>query len=125
MNVFFANPGSFEAREAGRVILKFAETSPNHEVYLDPEYMPWINDRSLPSGANVLFIAFIAGNLQEQFRKGTGKPEAYAGVQAVLRVYQQVRASVPTFQISKVDKFLAMERKGTLHAYVTAVKKES
>lgn len=124
MTVFFSNPGSFEARSAGQVILKYAESSKDHEVYIDPEYMPWINDPRLPSGSNVLFIAFIAGNLQEQFRKGSSQPEAYAGVQAVLRVYQRIREKVPAFQISKVDKFLAMERKGTLYAYVSAVKKE-
>src|SRR5690242_16064615 len=97
MTVFFSNPGSFEARSAGQVILKYAEASKDHEVYIDPEYMPWINDPRLPSGSNVLFIAFIAGNLQEQFRKGTSQPEAYAGVQAVLRVYQRIREKVPDF----------------------------
>jgi hypothetical protein len=116
------NPTSQAARDAGAAVIEFAGESPDYHVELEVGYMPWVKDRDLPAGSQMLLAAFIAGNLREQIRKKTSKPEPYAGVLAALEVYEKLKRNDPGFQIAKADKFLAMERQGVLRAHIAAVK---
>ncbi len=64
---------------AGAQIIEFAGESPDYHIELEVAYMPWVKDRALPKGSQILLAAFIAGNLREQMRKNSSKPEPYAG----------------------------------------------
>lgn len=116
------NPSSQAARDAGAAVIEFAGKSPNYHVELEVGYMPWVKDRDLPAGSQMLLAAFIAGNVREQIRRKTSQPEPYAGVLAALEVYEKLQRADPSFRIAKADKFLAMERQGALRAHIAAVK---
>lgn len=123
IDTLLRNPMSDAAKEAGAQIIQFAGESPNYHVDLEVGYMPWVKDKGLPKGSQMLLAAFIAGNLKEQMRKNSSRPEPYAGVLAAIDVYQKIRRSDSNFRISKVEKFIAMQQQGTLRAYVDSVKK--
>jgi hypothetical protein len=116
------NPTSDAAKSAGAEIIEFAGESPKYHVKLEVGYMPWVKDRNLPQGSQILLAAFVAGNLREQMRKGSSTPEPYAGVLAALEVYQKVKRSNGAFHIPKAEQFLAMERAGTLKSHIASVR---
>lgn len=116
------NPTSEAGKSAGAVIIEFAGESPDYHIELEVGYMPWVKDRDLPKGSQILLAAFIAGNLREQMRKNSSQPEPYAGVLAALQVYQKIKQSNGSFNIPKVEKFLAMERDGKLRQHIASVR---
>lgn len=116
------DPMSDSAKAAGAEIIEFAGKSPDYHIELEVGYMPWVKDRGLPKGSQILLAAFIAGNLREQMRKSSSTPEPYAGVLAALDVYQKVKRTNGEFHIPKAEKFLAMERAGTLKQHIAAVR---
>lgn len=122
IELLLRNPLSDSAREAGAEIIEFAGESPNYHVELLVGYMPWVKDKGLPKGSQILLAAFVAGNLREQMRKNSSEPEPYAGVQAALEVYRKIRADDSGFRIAKVEQFLAMEKQGSLRAHIAAVR---
>lgn len=116
------NPMSDAAKSAGAAIIEFAGESPDYHIELEVAYMPWVKDRDLPKGSQILLAAFIAGNLREQMRKNTSQPEPYAGVLAALQVYEKIKRTNDAFSIPKADKFLAMERDGKLRQHIASVR---
>lgn len=110
------------AKSAGAQIIEFAGESPDYHIELEVAYMPWVKDRGLPNGSQMLLAAFIAGNLREQMRKNTSKPEPYAGVLAALEVYEKIKQKNGEFLIPKAEKFLTMEREGKLRPYIASVR---
>ncbi len=121
IEIFLRNPMSESAREAGAQIIEFAGESPNYHIELEVGYMPWVKDSALPKGSQILLAAFVAGNLREQMRKNSSQPEPYAGVLVALEVYEKMKRSDGAFRIAKVEKFLAMERQGTLRSHIASV----
>ncbi len=122
INTLLQNPNSPAARTAGRVVLEFAEATPNHRVLINLGYLPWAKNSGLPDGSQMLLAAFVAGNLQEQMKKKSSTPEPYAGALAVIQVYQKMSRSNPRFKITKVEEFIAMEKRGTLRAHINSIK---
>lgn len=116
------NPMSDAAKSAGAEIIEFAGESPDYHIELEVGYLPWVKDRDLPKGSQILMAAFIAGNLREQMRKNSSQPEPYAGVLAALQVYQKIKQANSSFNIPKVEKFLAMEREGKLRQHIASVR---
>jgi hypothetical protein len=116
------NPMSDAARSAGAKVIKFAGESDVYQVNLEVGYLPWVKDRFLPKGSQMLLAAFVAGNLREQMRKNSSRPEPYAGVLAVLEVYQKMRSRDAEFHIPKAEKFLVMERQGTLRSHIASIR---
>jgi hypothetical protein len=116
------SPLSDAAKSAGAEIIEFAGESPNYHIELEVAYMPWVKDRALPKGSQILLAAFIAGNLREQMRKNSSTPEPYAGVLAALDVYQKIKRADGEFHIPKAEKFLAMERDGKLRQHIASVR---
>jgi len=117
-----SQPNSSAALTSGRVILEFAESSPDYRIRISLGYLPWADNRDLPDGSQILLAAFVAGNLQEQIRKGSSKPEPYAGTLAVIEVYQKVSRKRLSFKISQVENFIAMEKRGVLRAHIESLR---
>jgi len=122
IEMLLRNPMSEEAKSAGAAIIEFAGESPDYHIELEVAYLPWVKDRGLPKGSQILLAAFIAGNLREQMRKNTSKPEPYAGVLAALQVYEKIKQTNDSFHIPKAEKFLTMERDGKLRQYIASVR---
>lgn len=116
------NPMSDSAREAGAQIIEYAGKSSDYHIELKVGYMPWVKDRGLPKGSQMLLAAFVAGNLREQMQKNSSRPEPYAGVKAALEVYEKMKRSDDSFRIAAAEKFLAMERQGALRAHIASVR---
>jgi hypothetical protein len=116
------NPNSSSARSAGKLVLQFAEATPHHTIHISLGYLPWANSRNLPDGSQLLLAAFVAGNLREQIRKHSSRPEPYAGALVVIEVYQKILRKRPGFKIPKVEKFIAMEKSGLLKAHIESVR---
>ncbi len=113
---------SESAREAGAQIIEFAGKSPDYHIELKVGYMPWVKDRGLPQGSQILLAAFVAGNLREQMQKNSSRPEPYAGVMAALEVYEKMKRDDADFRIAPAETFLAMRRQGTLRAHIASVR---
>lgn len=122
IEVLISAPDSPAARTAGRVVLKFAGTSPNYKIQISLCYLPWANSPDLPDGNQMLMAAFVAGNLQEQILKNSSRPEPYAGALAVIEVYQKMLRTRPDFKIPKVEEFIAMEKRGVLRSHIESLK---
>lgn len=122
IRVLISRPDSSAGRSAGRVVLQFAEATPDYTIRISRGYLPWAGGRNLPAGSQMLLAAFVAGNLQEQIRKNSSQPEPYAGALAVIEVYQKMARSRSNFKIPKVEKFIVMERRGVLRAHIESVK---
>jgi len=122
INTLLQNPDSSAARLAGRIVLEFAESSPDHTILINLGYLPWSKSRNLPDGSNMLLAAFVAGNLREQIRKNSSQPEPYAGALAVIVVYQKLLQSNPGFKIAKVEEFIVMQKKGVLRSHIASVR---
>lgn len=122
IQILINHPDSSAARSAGRVVLKFAGTTPHYKIQISLCYLPWADSQNLPDGSQMLLAAFVAGNLQEQIRKNTSKPEPYAGVLAIIEVYQKMSRTRPDFKIPKVDEFITMEKRGVLRTHVESLK---
>ena len=54
------------------------------------EYLPWMSLENYPYSAD-LMIAFVAGNLQRQFKSQNFDPKPYHGLRRVLEVYDEIR----------------------------------
>ncbi len=122
INTLLQNPASSAARNSGRVVLEFAESTPDHRVLINLGYLPWAKSRNLPDGSQMLLAAFVAGNLQAQMKKNSSNPEPYAGTLAVIAVYQKMRQANPRFKIPKVEEFIAMEKRGVLRSHINSIK---
>ena len=122
IEVLIGSPNSSAARRAGRFILKFAGTTPDYHIQISLCYLPWAASPKLPEGSQMLLVAFVAGNLQEQIRKNSSQPEPYAGSLAVIEVYQKMLRERPGFKIPKVEDFIAMKNQGVLRAHIESLK---
>ena len=100
--------------QPGRVVLEFAKESPDHEVIIDERFLPWIKQEPNPKCGPLLLTAYVAGDLREQFKKKTGKPESYAGVLAMIAVYAKIKAEAGIEPVSEMEKMIAWEREGVL-----------
>lgn len=114
-------PNSSAGQKAGRMVLEFADATPDYQIRISLSYLPWANSPDLPDGSQMLLAAFVAGNLQEQIRKNSSRPEPYAGTLAVIKVYQKMSQQRPGFKIPKVENFIAMESRGVLRAHIESV----
>lgn len=118
IKILLAEPESKAGQAAGLKVILFAAKSTKYYVDISQAYLPWVKERSLPQGSQVLTAAFIAGNIREQIRKQSSSPEPYAGVQAALRVYEKMRSSDSSFRIEQAERFLELERSGSLRKMV-------
>lgn len=100
----------------GRLILKYGHESPDHEITLEDKFLPWIKAEPQPRCAPLLLTAFIAGDLQEQFKKKTGKSEPYAGVLAMIGVYEKLKADAGIEPVKEMEEMIALKKEDKLKA---------
>lgn len=115
---FLADPVNSKAQ--GRIILQFAEESPDHEVELGEKFLPWLEAEQQPENSQLLLVAYIAGNLSEQIKKKTSKSEAYAGVLTLIDVYEKLRSQQAIEPIAQIKQLIDLEAQGTLKAHIEA-----
>lgn len=124
MKQFLGDPGAADARDLGRQILDYAEKTDAHEIEVSPAYLPWMGDKDAPQGSELLMVAFIAGDMLEQMKKGTSKSEPYSGILTMLEAYEKLRLKNPDFRVDSLKQFVDLERAGQLKAYVDKIRAE-
>ncbi len=120
IQTFLKDPTSPEAKAAGKVIFTYSQETPDHEISIDEKALPWLKSSGGSDRGTLLLVAFISGDLQEQFRKGTGKPETYAGVLTVLSVYEKLKAKSSIYFDPNLEHFIDLEKNGKLKEFLEA-----
>ena len=100
----------------GRLILKYGQESPDHEITLEDKFLPWLKAEPNPKCGPLLSTAFVAGDLQEQFRKKTGKSEPYAGVLAMIAVYEKLKADAGIEPVKEMEEMIELKKQDKLKA---------
>jgi hypothetical protein len=117
---FMANPS---VGEDARTIIRFAEDSPDVLVNLHPAAIPWM-DEDQSKEEQVLTTAYLAGNVRSQLKSGKNANDSYAGVLAAIEVYKKLQEKNKDLKVAGVDRFIEMESKGELKAYLEKNVKE-
>jgi hypothetical protein len=60
------------------------------------------------------------GNVDSQLLRHQKKDDSYAGLLQVIDSYRQMQRKNPMLRITEVEKFLEMQNRGELKAYVSS-----
>ncbi|HSI85707.1 MAG: hypothetical protein ACAI35_04265 [Candidatus Methylacidiphilales bacterium] len=120
---FVKEPLSPEGIEAAEVIAKYAKDSPDCWLNLTQPILAFAGSDEgdadpLMQYRRLLFVAFLAGNIQPQVQKGTVKDHSYDGVLQVIKTYDQLRAQNPKLEIKLIEEFRTKEKGGQLKQWV-------
>jgi hypothetical protein len=117
---FRVDPMSEDARQAGGVVIQFVEQSHDVVVSIRRKTLPFLSNKSLPEKYRaILTAAFVIGNVDSQLLRHRKNDDSYAGALQVIDSYRQMQRTNPKLQIADVEKFIEMQRRGELKAYVS------
>lgn len=118
--LFRQDPAKAIDQGAGRLILDFAEASPDVEIKVTTEVMPWMGDsKPDPKQSSVMLAAFFAGEIKSQLESHTTKDDAMAGVLQMIETYQQMKKVDPAFHFDAVEKWITLQSQGKLKEAIT------
>ena len=118
---FRVDPLSEDARQAGAVVMRFVEQSHDVVVKISSKTLPFLSNKSLPEKYRAtLLAAFVVGNVDSQLLRHQKKDDSYAGLLQLIESYHQMRWKNPKLRISEVEKFIEMQNRGELKAYVSS-----
>ena len=117
---FRVDPLSENAREAGAVVLQFVDQSHDVLVKISSKTLPFLSNRSVPEKYRAtLLAAFVVGNVDSQLLRHQKKDDSYAGLLQLIESYRQMQRKNPKLRIIEVEKFIEMQNRGELKAYVS------
>ena len=102
------------------VILRFAEESPDVEVEISPQALPWLNVKPSPEHSAILLTAYMAGTIRSQLERGVTKNDSLAGAEQVIETYQQLKKIEPGLRIAEVKTLIDVKHRGKLKEYLEA-----
>lgn len=115
ITLFRQDPAKAIDQGAGRLILDFAEASPDVEIKVSTDVMPWMGDsKPDPKQSSVMLAAFFAGEIKAQLESHTTKDDAMAGVLQMIETYQQMKKVDPAFHFDVVEKWITLQSQGKL-----------
>jgi hypothetical protein len=118
---FRVDPLSEDARQAGAVVIRFVEQSHDVIVKISSKTLPFFSNKSLPEKYRAtLLAAFVVGNVDSQLLRHQKKDDSYAGLLQLIESYRQMQWQNPSLRISEVEKFIEMQNRGELKAYVSS-----
>jgi hypothetical protein len=118
---FRVDPLSEDARQAGAVVMRFVEQSHDVVVKISPKTLPFLSNKSLPEKYRAtLLAAFVVGNVDSQLLRHQKRDDSYAGLLQLIESYRQIQWKNPKLRISEVEKFIEMQNRGELKAYVSS-----
>ena len=118
--IFRQEPTSERGFMAEAIIMRFADKSPDTEVRISREFVPWIAQKPYPKHINELVIAYMAGTIRSQLEHGRHKNDAVAGAEQVVETYQQIRKVDPGFHDAYAEKLTTLKANGKLKDYIRA-----
>ena len=114
-----------EAGPQARMIMRFAEES--EDVLIAPfqeMFGGWVKRPPKYPQADVLFTAWVAGNVREQLDKNVNRDEGYAGWQALFKVYDQLQKTDKDLKIPEIEEMRQLDKDGKLKARVEELQKQ-
>jgi len=118
---FRVDPLSEDARQAAAVVMQFVDQSHDVLVRISTKTLPFVSKESLPENYRATLVeAFVVGNIDSQLLRHQKKDDSYAGLLQVFETYRQMQRKNPKLRITEVEKFLEMQNRGGLKAYVSS-----
>lgn len=126
LKTFFADPLSEDGTAAGDFAFAYAEISPLPQIIISADWLPFLSDYDVGESAvgRALLFGFIAGNLEKQLSSGDFSYQSRTGVEGVLRVYRQLRASGAAEANAKLDELIVLKDAGTLGEWMDKVEEK-
>ena len=116
---FEQNPFGEDGRNHLAYIINYAEVSKDVAIVMAAWALPWVlEDKKEYQHGPTLMGAFIAGNIKPQIQKKVAEDHPYEGVVQVIATYQQLRKAGESKEIPSIEKWISMQKKGTLREYV-------
>jgi len=120
MGRFKADPLSDPGRRAAEEILIYAIEAEDVIITVVDELMPWLDDESFEYG-DLLFIAYVTGNIEPQFRSGIMQDHPYEGMLQVLNTYDRIRQAKPFPKIKQIETWRTMRNKGMMKTEIERI----
>ena len=121
ITLFREDPLSEIGRGAGGLIMNYAEKSPDVRVVVSQKCIPFLSNKGIPiNEKSTLIAAFVVGNVDSQLLRNQKKDDSYAGVLQVIDSYRQIQREKPKFRLEEIEKFIELEKRGQLKAYVSS-----
>jgi hypothetical protein len=118
---FRVDPLSDDARQAGALVMLFTDQSHDVIVKLRDKTLPFLLNKSLPEKHRLTLLeAFVVGNVDSQLLRHQTKDDSYAGVLQMIDSYRQMQHKNPKLRIKEVERFIDMQSRGELKAYVSS-----
>lgn len=109
MTAYEQNPLNEDGQSAGAILFMYASKSSDIKIALREELVPWIKtaDPDDPVSQQLL-VAYIAGNVQSQLKRGEAVDDPHSAVLMVLKIYQLLQDHDKTLKIPELDHFVQL-----------------
>jgi len=132
IDAFSKSPLGPEAKKTDDIIWRFFGDSKSTNfarVYLFPEFAPFTElsaaEPKPPENiVRALRTATLAGNLRPQLKTGVIGNQPYAGLQEMIRTYNQLQQADKTLRVQQIENFVDLEAKNQLKQYVDEIVKK-
>jgi hypothetical protein len=105
--------------ETARNIFRYAEESSDVELVLNKKVVSFMdNQKEHYNERSTLLLAFIVGNVEEQWARHQAKDNSYAGVLQVIATYRQLQSANPLLRIPEVEELIDLQKRGDLRKYI-------
>jgi hypothetical protein len=116
-----SDPYSEEASGAAGVVFNFTDKKHDVVVKISPRALPFAKSKNLSEKEfQILFGAFVVGNLNSQLLTGKREDDSYAGVLQLIETYQRMRRTHPRLHSDGIERLIELERKRQLKAYLSS-----
>lgn len=110
---YLADPLSEKNQITRAALIEYAIDSPLVLIEIDAQNAPWLAVEDYPGGEDLL-AGFVAGNIEAQFENLDFRNQAYPGMLAALKVYEELKTKRGAPEIAKMEEFRKLEAEGKL-----------
>lgn len=117
-----------ESKDAGKVLISFAQTSPDVKIAVGKMTAPWAKEEwglSADREATLkylILISYIAGNIESQLDRESALDNPYAGWLVVLESYKKLKRNAH-FQSDSIERLSALDAAGGLERHAREVRR--
>ncbi|MEO0508637.1 MAG: hypothetical protein AAF065_02115 [Verrucomicrobiota bacterium] len=114
--------------EAGKVLIRFAQTSPKVKIIIGKLTAPWADeewgfskDRKATLKYLVL-ISYLAGNIEDQLERENALDNPYAGWLVVIDSYEKLKQNI-NFKSDSIERLAALKAAELLERHAREVRR--
>ena len=100
-----------KAKEKGilPIVLNYAEASNKVKVTISSDLLPWLKEEKKVENADILLVAFVAGNMKGQLTKSIKKDNSLDGLKFMIKTYSKLLNSKQIINIKKLDEWAKLK----------------